>query len=443
MDSPYPRWIFIFLLLLLNALFSAGRAALKEVNKAALTRAEEGGNKTAGKVLAVAEDPKHFSAALRVGGVLCKIIAFALTYSLCFAPLNDGLQALPFSGFFAGVIITLAFTAIFAWLGDLYPARAAEQMAESYLLHFWTPLRIFGGIVFPFAATVNGLASLLLKITGLRIDPDDALSKEEIQTLVEESGDSGLINENERDMLEGIFDFTEKTAEDVMTPRTETYMIDADAPLSEYLSEMLNEKYSRVPVYRGEVDNIIGVLYLKDFMCEAYRVGFENVDINRCLHNAYFVPEHKRIDALYRELQKSKNHMAILIDEYGGFSGVVTIEDLIEEVMGDIDDEYDESKEEIHPENDGTYLLDGATPIREINEALNLQLDEEDEDYDTIGGLIIKLLGYIPTEDEPVESELRCGNCLFSVEKIGDKRIDTVRMKILPAEDEPAEKSEA
>ena len=117
-------------------------------------------------------------------------------------------------------------------------------------------------------------------------------------------------------------------------------------------------------------------------MCEAYRVGFENVDINRCLHNAYFVPEHKRIDALYRELQKSKNHMAILIDEYGGFSGVVTIEDLIEEVMGDIDDEYDESKEEIHPENDGTYLLDGATPIREINEALNLQLDEEDEDYD-------------------------------------------------------------
>ncbi len=436
MSDPYPHVIIAILLLLLNALFALGGEAAKALNKALLNRKTEEGDPVARSISAALEKPGYlFRAALRTGRTLCKLGAMVLVLSAFQEPLTASLGNIPFGGILATVLLILIVGVIFVLLGELFPIRIAEQRADKILYKIWGILRFFAFLYYPLAFPINLIATWLIKLFGLKQEADEALSKEEIQTLVEESSDSGLLEEHERDMLEGIFDFTEKTADQVMTPRTEVFLVDENAPLSEYLEEMLNEKYSRIPVYRDKIDNIVGILYLKDFLCEAYRVGFENVDITRCMHDAYFVPERKRLDDLYNELQKSKNHMAVLIDEYGGFSGVVTIEDLIEEVMGEIDDEYDEEEEEIRPEDDGTFLAEGSATIGEINEHLGVELDEDNEDYDTVGGLIIKLLGYIPEEDEDLYLEY--GGCAFKVEKISDRRIETVRIRKLEVPEEP------
>ncbi|MBO5247671.1 MAG: HlyC/CorC family transporter [Clostridia bacterium] len=435
MPDPYPQITISILLLLLNALFTLGGESVKTLNKALLNRKAEEGNDTARRIVSVLEKPGYlFRAALCIGRVLCKLGAMALILFAFSEPLTAAWEHLPFAGPLASTVLILATAVIFVLFGELLPIRVAEQKADGIIYRIWHLLRFFAFLYYPIAFPVNLLSTLLIQMFGLKQEADEALSKEEIQTLVEESSDSGLLEEHERDMLEGIFDFNEKTADQVMTPRTEVFLIDANAPLSEYLEEMLNEKYSRIPVYRDKIDNIVGILYLKDFLCEAYRVGFENVDITRCMHDVYFVPERKRLDDLYRELQESKNHMAVLIDEYGGFSGIVTIEDLIEEVMGDIDDEYDEEEEEIRSEDDGSFLAEGSATIAEINERLGLSLDENTEDYDTVGGLIIKLLGYIPEETEDLSLEYE--GCSFKVEKIADRRIETVRITKLEEAEE-------
>ena len=438
MPDPYPQIIVSILLLLLNALMAIGGEATKTLNKALLNRKAEEGDPTAQKISAVLEKPGYlFRAALRTGRTLCKLGAMALIIFAFDEPLSAALEQSAGIGSLSSLILILSVGVIFVLFGELFPIRVTEQCADAIIYPIWYVLRFFTFLYYPIAFPINLISTLLMKTFGLKQDADEALSKEEIQTLVEESSDSGLLEEHERDMLEGIFDFNEKTADQVMTPRTEVFLIDGNAPLSEYMEDMLKEKYSRIPVYRDKIDNIVGVLYLKDLLCEAYRVGFENVDITRCMHDVYFVPERKRLDDLYRELQESKNHMAVLVDEYGGFSGIVTIEDLIEEVMGDIDDEYDEGEEEIRSENDGSFLAEGSATIGEINQHLDLELDENNEDYDTVGGLIIKLLGYIPEEDEEISLEYE--GCTFKVEKIADRRIETVRIMKLETPEEPEE----
>lgn len=439
MSDPYPQIIISILLLLLNALLSIGGEATKTLNKALLNRKAEEGDATAQKIAHVLEKPGYlFRAALRTGRALCKLGAMALIIFAFEEPLKIALGNTVYTGPLSSLILILSVGVVFVLFGEIFPIRVTEQRADAIIYPLWYLLRFFAFLYYPIAFPINLISTLLMKTFGLKQDADEALSKEEIQTLVEESSDSGLLEEHERDMLEGIFDFNEKTVDQVMTPRTEVFLIDGNAPLSEYIEDMLKEKYSRIPVYRDKIDNIVGVLYLKDFLCEAYRVGFEKVDISRCMHDVYFVPERKRLDDLYRELQESKNHMAVLIDEYGGFSGIVTIEDLIEEVMGNIDDEYDEVEEEIRSENDGSFLAEGSATIAEINEHLGLELDENSEDYDTVGGLILKLLGYIPEEDEDISLEYE--GCIFKVEKIADRRIETVRItKIDPPEESEEE----
>lgn len=429
--DPYPTLFVSIALLLLNVLLTLGGECTKNLNKALMNRKAEEGDKTAKKVAALLEKPGYtFRAALRTGRSFCKILATVLILSAFYEPLKAAFSSLPVPGLFSAGALSLAVLIAFLLLAELYPIRVAEQKADGLLYPIWRILRFCTFLFYPIAVPVNGLASLMLKLSGFQQEADEALSKEEIQTIVEESGDSGLLEEQERDMLEGILDFNEKSAGQVMTPRTEVFLIDAGQPLKDQMGQALNEKYSRIPVYRDEIDNIIGILYLKDYLCEAYRVGFDGVDIRNCMREAYFVPEKKTLDALYRDLQESKNHMAVLIDEYGGFSGIVTIEDLIEEVMGDIDDEYDEEEDEIRTEDDGSFLAEGSATIAEINGHMGTDLDEDDEDYDTVGGLIIKLLGYIPEENEAPYVEFE--GCSFQVEKVSDRRIETVRIVKLP-----------
>lgn len=211
-----------------------------------------------------------------------------------------------------------------------------------------------------------------------------------------------------------------------MVPRREVFAIDIEEPLEKILDEILETRHSRIPVYEEQIDNIIGILQVKDVMIEARKKSFEEVDIRALLKEAFFVPDGKSTDELFREMQKTKNRMAVLIDEYGGVSGILTVEDLVEEVMGEITDEHEEEVVELQKIGEKEYLLDGSILIEELNEKLNLKL--ETENYDTLSGYLIEELGYIPKDSG--QCELDADGVHFKILEVKEKRIRKVWMKI-------------
>ena len=237
-------------------------------------------------------------------------------------------------------------------------------------------------------------------------------------------------------MITGVFAFDDLLAYEVMTPRTDVFAIDINDPAEEYLDSLMELRYSRIPVYEDDSDDIIGILYIKDYLIQARTAGFDKVDIRSILRTPYFVPETKNIDTLFFELQKAKQHIAILIDEYGGFSGIVTMEDIIEEVMGDIDDEYDEEDPGIQEVSKDTYHLNGSMDLDDIDEELGIDL--ESESSETIGGFLIDILGEIPDEDD-LNKEIHYDRYLFTINSIKDRRIEDITMKILPPADPESE----
>lgn len=230
--------------------------------------------------------------------------------------------------------------------------------------------------------------------------------------------------------LEGksIFNFDDTMAHGIMTPRTDVFSIDIDDKPEEYIDELMELRYSRIPVYENDSDNIIGILNIKDFLIKAREAGFDHVDLRGILRKPYFVPETKKIDDLFFDLQSSKEHIAVLIDEYGGFSGIVTMEDIIEEVMGEIIDEYDEEEPEFEKIDDNTYMVSGFMNLSDLNEELGVNL--ESENIETIGGFLIDILGEIPEESEREKRIIEYGNMVFEIESVKERRIDKVKVKI-------------
>jgi putative hemolysin len=253
---------------------------------------------------------------------------------------------------------------------------------------------------------------------------EERLSKEEIQSMIEQGKEQGVFNKIEHDMINSIFEFDNKLAREIMTPRIKVFAIDISEDKEEYFDELFEMKYSRIPVYEEDVDNIIGVLYIKDILREAKKHGFEDIDIRSILHEPYLVPESKNIDELFREMQHQKKYFAILINEYGEFSGVVTIEDLVEEIMGDIEDEYDENEPQITKIDEYTYLIDGLISIDELNDRFDLDITSED--YDTVSGFVIDELGFIPKEGN--HQKLQYKNLIFELVSVKEKRIAKLKL---------------
>jgi len=311
--------------------------------------------------------------------------------------------------------------------GELFPKRIALKKSEAIAMFSVKPIMYVSKIAVPFVKLLSASTNILVKIVGLdKENLDEKVSKEEIRSYVEVGREHGVINETETEMINSIFEFDDKLADEVMTPRTEVYMINIETPLNEYLDELIEERYSRIPVYESNVDNIIGILYMKDLLVEARKHGFENVNIRNILHPPYFVPENKNIDKLFKELQAYKKHMAILIDEYGGFSGIVSIEDLIEEVMGNIDDEYDEDEPTIKAIDKNTFIVPGMLSIDDFNEYFHVYI--ESENYDTMGGFIIETIGRIPKSTD--EKDIEYNNLIFKIEEIKENRIEKIKLYI-------------
>ena len=262
--------------------------------------------------------------------------------------------------------------------------------------------------------------------------------EEEVMSILEAGQESGVLKEEGKKMINSIFALDDKLAYEIMTPRTDVFVIDIEDPPEEYVDDLMKLRYSRIPVCQGETDNIIGILNIKDYLIQAWDKGFESVDIASILRAPYFVPETKNIDALLFELQKMKQQIAILIDEYGGFSGIVTMEDIIEQVVGDIDDEYDEEEEIIDKVDDHIYLVDGDVSLEDLDEELGIDLTSETSE--TIGGFLIDMLGEIPDEND-VGRIIEFENYQFKIMAIQDRRIERVKIYILDPAEREAEDS--
>ncbi|BCN28824.1 hemolysin family protein [Anaeromicropila herbilytica] len=434
MDDPDPDTNNIFTqilvlagLTLVNAFFAGAEMATVSVNKNKINMMAEEGNKKAKLILKLLEEPTKFLSTIQVAITLSGFFASASAATGISKMLAQSLKFLHFDytdelSFVAVTIILSYFTLVF---GELVPKRIALQKAETFSLFCIRPINFVSKVASPFIKLLTFSTNVTLKILGMKSENlEEEISKEEIKSLVEQGKEQGVFNKIEQEMINSIFEFDDKLAREIMTPRINVFAIDITEPVDDYIEELFTVTYSRIPVYEEEIDNIIGVLYIKDFFREARKVGYENIDIRSILHKPYLVPESKNIDELFKEMQHKKKYFAILIDEYGEFSGIVTIEDLVEEIMGDIEDEYDKNGPQIEKMDDSTYLIDGLINVDEINSKLDLEI--ESENYDTISGLLIDTIGEIPKEGDTRKIEV--DNLIFELVSVKEKRIDKVKL---------------
>ncbi|ERK28976.1 hemolysin family protein [Clostridium intestinale] len=427
--SVTTQLVLIVILTLINAFFASAEMAIVSINKNKIRHLAEEGNKKAKLLENLMNEPSNFLSTIQVGITLAGFFASASAatgVSGQLAKLLDSLSV-PYSSNVAQIVVTILLSYVTLVFGELFPKRIALKKAEAIAMFSIKPIIFISKIALPYVKLLSGSTNLLLRITKLNDDDlEEKVSKEEIRSLIEVGQEHGVINETEKDMIESIFEFDDTISKEIMTPRTDVYLLNIDTPIEETIDELLEERFSRIPVYEDDIDNIIGILYMKDFIVQARKVGFENINIREILHQPYFVPETKNIDILFRELQANKKTMAILIDEYGGFSGILTIEDLIEEVMGNINDEDDHEEPHIEKLDNKTYVANGLLSLDDLADSLHMEL--EDGYTDTLGGFLINLLGSIPKDGETYN--LTYENVTFNIEEVKEKRITKVRISL-------------
>ena len=434
-SDPGPMWGQIILLLVLisiNAYFAAAEMAIVSVNKNRIRSLAQEGNKKAQALASLIDEPNKFLSSIQV------VITLAgfLTSAEAAVSFSDDVGAwlehagVPYGTEISVVLVTLILAFFTLILGELLPKRLAMLHADKISMGVVKPILFISVIFKPFVWLLSITVTLILKLLRQRTDVTSVeYSEDDVVSMLEAGQESGELKEEGKKMITSIFAFDDLLAYEVMTPRTDVFSIDINAPTEDYIDELMELRYSRIPVYEDDSDNIIGILYIKDYLIKAREAVFDNVDFRSILRKPYFVPETKNIDSLFFELQTTKQHIAILIDEYGGFSGIVTMEDIIEEVMGDIDDEYDEVEPEIQKVADDTYIVDGSMDLDDIDEELGIDL--ESENSETIGGFIIDILGEIPDEND-TGREIEYENCRFRIDSVRDRRIEKITITILP-----------
>lgn len=438
-----PLWgqiTLLIVLIIVNACFAAAEMAIVSVNKNRIRSLAQEGNKKAEALSRLIDEPNKFLSAIQVVITLAGFLTSAeaaVSFSDDVGIWLDNV-GIPYGQEIAVIIVTLVLSFFTLVFGELFPKRLAMLHADGMAMAVVKPILFISALFKPFVWLLSVTVTLFLKICRQRIDVTNVeYSEDDVVSMLEAGQESGELKEEGKKMITSIFAFDDLLAYEVMTPRTDVFSIDINAPTQEYIDELMELRFSRIPVYEDDSDNIIGILYIKDYLIKAREDGFDNVNFRSILRKPYFVPETKNIDSLFFELQTTKQHIAILIDEYGGFSGIVTMEDIIEEVMGDIDDEYDKEEPEIQKVSDDTYVVDGSMDLDDIDEEIGINL--ESDNSETIGGFIIDILGEIPDEDD-IGREVEFENYRFRIDSIRDRRIEQITVMILPKED--ADKSD-
>ena len=413
----------VVLLILLNAFFVAGEYSLVTVRRTRIKELADEGSRTARSVLRITSDPPHFIAAMQLGVTVTSLAIGALgeqALTALFDPVMATVLAVALS--------LLLLTFFHVVVGELVPKGISLGHSERTALLVAPPVRLFFFVFKPLIWFLQRSSEVTLRLLGLEPPGADGAvySEAELKLLLERSTVEGELEEEEQEMLYKVFDFADKEAADVMVPRPEVAVVAADMPPEECLSKVLDSPYTRFPVYRETPEHIIGVLHLRDLLNAMNDRGIADVQIEEILRPPYIVPETKDIAALLTEFRRTNQHMAIVVDEYGDMEGIVTLEDVIEEIVGEIEDEFDLPDESIEKLDDGRIRIDGTFPIDDFNEQFGSELPIED--YHTMGGYVFGLLGRAPLAgDQLADDRLR-----FTVIDLEGSRIDRLEIEFLP-----------
>ncbi len=413
-DSTGIQIISLIALLALSAFFSSAETALTTVNKLRIRTLADAGDKRALILTTVIEEPGKMLSTILVGNNIVNLSASALTTTLTMDLL--GSRAV---GAATGILTLLILV-----LGEITPKTISTLHAERIALSYANAIHILMIVFTPVIFFVNQLSLGLLFL--LRIDPNkkrDAITEDELRTIVEVSHEEGVIESEEKKMINNVFDFGDAVAKDVMVPRIDMVLVDVNATYDELLEIFRKEKFTRIPVYEDTTDNVIGIINMKDLLLYD-REKEPEFSIRSFLRQPLYTYEYKKTAELMLEMRKTFNNIVIVLDEYGATAGLITLEDMLEEIVGEIRDEYDEDEEdEVRELAPDEYLVNGSAKLDDLNERLGLKL--ESEDYDSIGGLVIGLLDHLPEEGESVEYE----NLRFVVEHVEKNRIEKIRIQ--------------
>ncbi|MDG4511501.1 HlyC/CorC family transporter [Streptococcus suis] len=438
-QTIYLQLFILFLLTLFNAFFSASEMALVSLNRSRVEQKAAEGEKKFVRLLTVLENPNNFLSTIQVGITFISILSgasLANDLGAVFAKWMGNSATAQTAGYWLALAM-LTFVSIV--LGELYPKRIAMNMKEN-LAVVTAPVIIFlGKIVSPFVWLLSAATNLISRITPMNFDDaDEQMTRDEIEYILTKSEQT--LDAEEIEMLQGIFNLDEMMAREVMVPRTDAFMVDIEDDINVIMPEILRQNFSRIPVYEGDKDNIIGLIHTKKILAESFTNGFDQLNIRRIMQEPLFVPETIFVDDLLKSLRNTQNQMAILLDEYGGVSGIVTLEDLLEEIVGEIDDETDKTEIFVREIAENTFIVQGSMTLNDFNEHFDLDLSSDD--VDTIAGFYLTGLGTIPSQDEKEAYEL--DNNGFHIVMVNDKvkngRVTKLKILITPIHDENEEK---
>ena len=420
--------IVLVILILLNAYFAATEIAFISLNDAKIEKEAKEGNKKAKNILKMLKSPSKFLATIQIGITLAGFLSSAFASDAFADKLAPVLNSwMPFLSLEAWrgisiILITIILSFFTLVFGELVPKRLAMKYYEKISYATIGVIRGISIITAPFVKLLTFSTNMVSKIFGVGEAEEEVVTEEEIKMMIDEGEEKGTIERGEKQLLNNVFEFNDIIVSEVMTPRTEMYAIDINSDINDTLDEIDEFKYSRIPVYEDNIDDIKGILFVKDILKPLK--DNKKVDIRKLIREPYFVPESKDIDELFKEMQQNKVQIAIAIDEYGGTAGLITMEDIIEELVGNIFDEYDDEEIDYKKIDENTYILSGTITSYELKKIFDIELPEGD--YETLSGYLIDKLGRIPDEDEHpvIEDE----HLKYKVEEIDDKRIKYVKV---------------
>ena len=420
--------LILIILIGLNAFFAASEIAFISLNDAKIDKQAKEGNKKAKQIQKMLKTPSKFLATIQIGITLAGFLSSAFAsdaFAQDLAPvLNNWIPALSINAWktISIILITIILSFFTLVFGELVPKRLAMKNYEKISFATIGIIRTISILTAPFVKLLTIVTNGISKMFGVSETDEETVTEEEIRMMVDQGDEKGAIEEDEKELINNVFEFNDITVSEIMTHRTDIFAIDINTTPAELLELISKEEYrhSRIPVYDETIDEIRGILYVKDILKNMNKKTFK---IKTTMKEAYFVPQNKLINELFKELQKNKKQMAIIVDEYGGTAGLITMEDILEELVGDIYDEYDEIEEEYEKIDENTYILSGSMTIYDVNKLLNTKIPEGD--YDTLSGYLQEEMGRIPEDEELPIIETK--EVTYKIEEYEDKRIVKVK----------------
>ena len=421
-DSTGIQLAAVLILLMLSAFFSSAETALTTVNKMRVRTLAEGGDKRAAMVAAVIEDPAKMLSTILIGNNIVNLSASSLMTTLTLRVFGNA----------AVGVATGVLTLLILVFGEITPKTMSTLYAEKISFAYAGAIHVLMVVLTPVIFIVNKLSMGVLFL--LRVDPNkkqDPITEDELRTIVEVSHEEGVIESEEKKMINNVFDFGDAVAKDVMVPRIDMVMVDVNATFDELMELFQNERFTRIPVYEENTDNVIGIVNMKDFILFDHEKE-KNFSIRDYLRQPLYTYEYKKTAELMLEMRKTFNNIVIVLDEYGATAGLITLEDMLEEIVGEIRDEYDEEEAEVHRVTDSLYLINGHADPEETLPLLGHELPE-DMAFDTMSGFVVDLLGYIPEAHE--NPTVQWKNIRFTVLTMEENWISRIKAEILPEQE--------